>query len=214
MFFRCIYSPKRKYRCRGCLCRVPISWCLLWLCVGFYHMASVCCVFSRFPRPAGYVPPVCSDVPGCGPLSRERERRMSVAAELPSGTKLLWMRSLICLSFDTDASQSQSVSLSCSDCASEVCSSSLRLFFCISDKHTPVFAKGERERAGNRLLEHRPKRSAPCSFLFCFFFSFSFVKAECLLRIRFQAVECKIIHSSCSVVLAQLEILWFLVACW
>lgn len=111
-----------------------------------------------------------------------RERRMSVAAELPSGTKLLWMRSLICLSFDTDASQSQSVSLSCSDCASEVCSSSLRLFFCISDKHTPVFAKGERERAGNRLLEHRPKRSAPCSFLFCFFFSFFFFEGWVLTQ--------------------------------
>ena len=107
---------------------------------------------------------------------RERESRMSVAAELPSGTKLLWMRSLICLSFDTDPSQSQSVSLSCSDCASEVCSSSLPpsffFFLYITHKHTPVFAKGERARAGNRLLERRLKRSASCSFLFCFFFFF------------------------------------------
>lgn len=55
-------------------------------------------------------------------------------------------------------------------------------FFCISDKHTPVFAKGERERAGNRLLEHRPKRSAPCSFLFCFFFSFFFFEGWVLTQ--------------------------------
>lgn len=55
-------------------------------------------------------------------------------------------------------------------------------FFCISDKHTPVFAKGERERAGNRLLEHRPKRSAPCSFLFCFFFSFFFCEGWVLTQ--------------------------------
>lgn len=63
-------------------------------------MVSLCCVFSRSPCPAGCVPPVCSNIPGCGPLSRER--RTSVAAELPSGTKLVWMRSLICLSFVTE----------------------------------------------------------------------------------------------------------------
>lgn len=55
------------------------------VCVTPYGVSTLCVLTS--PYPAGYLPSVCSNVPGCGPLSRER--RMSVAAELTSGAKLV-----------------------------------------------------------------------------------------------------------------------------
>lgn len=103
-------------------------------------MASLCS-----PCPAGYVPPVCSNIPGYGPLSREH--KMSVAAELPSGTKLVSVRSLICFSFDTEP-----ISVSIYLTLIMLLPPSFCMSHVHTNKYTPVFAKGEREREEKRPL--------------------------------------------------------------
>lgn len=133
-------------------------------------MVALCCVFSHTPCPAGYVPPVCSDIPGCGPLFREWST--SVAAELHSGTKWVWMRSLICRCFDTEP---LSICLSLFIFALIVPPTSAppSVFLCITRAHkykyTPVFAKGERERWRETTGKHTTEM-APFTFLFCFIF--------------------------------------------
>lgn len=115
-----------------------VVWIILPLVYAFYFSVwalpyGACMLRVRtLLRPAGCLPPACSDIPGCGPLSRED--RMSVAAELPSGTKLVWMRSLICLCFDTEPLTGCRLCLHLA-LAVPLKSAPPSVFFCVSHVH-------------------------------------------------------------------------------
>lgn len=170
-------------------------------------MVSLCWVFSHSPCPAGYMPPVCSNVPGCGPLSREF--RTSVAAKLPSGTKLVWMRSHICHSLDIKTPFCLCLSLYLLLIVPLNRAPLLYITHGYTNTDTHLCLLKERERGWETIKIHTGHRDLhhllPCV-------AFSPPDCSRLVRIRLKIVvrECQIIHSWCFL----LEIFRFQVAHW